>query len=289
MTHKTLLLQEELVSLKSPLIMGIVNVSSDSFYTGSRVYDEPDLLAKTRKMIDGGANIIDVGAVSTRPGAVMPSLAREWELLAPVLFSIRNNFGNIPISVDTTRARIAEMAVKEFGVGMINDISGGSFDPDMFDTVARLKIPYVLMHMRGTPENMQQHTDYDNIVHDMIWYFVEKIEMLHELGVTDIIVDPGFGFAKTLEQNYEVLHRLQHFLALNKPLLVGLSRKSMIWKLLNIAPEEALNATTALHTIALMNGASILRVHDVAEARQCVDVFLALQGKQSPQHEADNK
>ena len=221
-------------------------------------------------MIGQGADILDIGAYSSRPGASAIGEEEELTRLAGALEIIRYNYPQVLISVDTFRSGIAKKVVGEFGVDMINDISGGEFDSEMFPTIASLQVPYTIMHMKGTPANMQEHAVYDNVVKEIVQYFSEKISRLNQLGVNDIIIDPGFGFAKTIDQNFEILRQLEAFGVFNQPLMVGISRKSMIYKTLDCSPQEALNGSTVLHTIALMKGANILRVHDVSEAQEAV-------------------
>jgi dihydropteroate synthase len=271
-TNKTLNLRGRLIDLGIPRIMGILNITPDSFYEGSRFTTETAILKNTEKMLLDGATFIDVGGYSTRPGAEDISVEEESSRVVRAIRIILNNFPEALVSIDTFRSDVASAAVQE-GAALINDVSGGSLDPAMFETVARLNVPYILMHMRGTPQTMTQHTQYENLVKEITDYFHQKIFQLHQLGVRDIIVDPGFGFAKTPTQNFELLHHLDHFRILGKPMLAGLSRKSMIWRTLSLNPEEALNGTTALNTIALLKGAGILRVHDVREAQQVVQLL----------------
>lgn len=271
---KTLNLRGNLVSLDSPLVMGILNVTPDSFYAGSRHQQPTSLLHKAEEMITEGASILDVGGYSSRPGAEHISEDEEIKRVTEAIEAINQAFPNAYISVDTFRAKVAESAVKA-GACIINDISGGSLDAHMFDTVARLKVPYILMHMKGTPQNMTRQTDYENLITDIYSYFSQKVGLLNGLGVSDIVLDPGFGFSKTREQSYEVLRNLGYFKSMKLPLLAGVSRKSMIYKELGISPENALNGTTALNMIALTNGASLLRVHDVKPAMEAIQLFKA--------------
>lgn len=257
----------KLVDLKSPRIMGIINLTSDSFYDGGKYNTLDNALKRAASFIHEGANIIDVGAYSSRPGAVGVSEAEECSALVPFIESLHSNYPDAIISVDTFRAAVADKAVKA-GASIINDVSGGTLDPLMFETVAKLGVPYILMHMRGTPKNMQNLTDYDDLLSDIFTYFIEKLEKLRKLGVKDIILDPGFGFAKSLEQNYVLLNRFDEFLTLGCPLIGAVSRKSMISNVLNKSSEECLNGTSVLNTILLLKGASILRVHDVVEAKE---------------------
>jgi len=269
---KTLNLNGNLVSLDIPQVIGILNVTPDSFYEESRVEKEWDIVTKAEKMISEGALILDVGAYSTRPGAKNISEEDELNRALPAIELILKAFPGTQISIDTFRSGVAKAAV-EAGACMVNDISGGALDNKMFDVVADLKVPYVLMHMKGTPKTMAQFTEYKNVVKELAQYFGEKCSLLLQMGVKDIIIDPGFGFAKNKEQNYELLRNLGYLKMLKLPILAGVSRKSMIYKNLKIKPEEALNGTTALHMTALMNGASLLRVHDVKEAVETVKLF----------------
>lgn len=255
-----------------PQIMGIVNVTPDSFYAASRCKDEAEVRSQVERMMADGVDIIDLGAYSSRPGASEVSVGEETDRLCAGLSAVRAVSKDIPVSVDTFRASVAEAAIAE-GADIINDISGGTLDPEMFATVARLKVPYVLMHMRGTPENMQSLCRYDNVTSDVVRELTVKLNELQALGVSDVIVDPGFGFSKTVEQNYRLMHDLPHIAEIfGRSLLVGISRKSMLTKPLHISASEALEVTTACNTVALLSGASILRVHDVKAARQARDV-----------------
>lgn len=265
--------KSELLSVDTPLVMGILNLSKDSFYSGSIFPQVEDADKRIEKLLADGADMIDIGAVSTRPGLTILKQEDEWQLLEPVLKLVNKKYSNIIFSLDTVYAETSKRAVKDFGIDIINDISGGEFDKKMFETVADLDVPYILMHMRGTPENMQEKTDYENFIEDIIFYFSEKIAQLNSMGVNDIIVDPGFGFAKTVAQNFELLNNLERFKVFELPILAGLSRKTMIWKTLGITPMEALNGTTVLNTIALMKGSHILRVHDVKEAKEVVKLY----------------
>lgn len=264
-----------LVDYTRPAVMGIVNVTPDSFYAGSRTTDAEAVGRRVTAMLGEGVDIIDVGAYSSRPGAADVSPEEEYERLARGLEAVRRVAPDAVVSVDTFRASVARKAVSAFGQLIINDISGGALDDDMFETVAELGVPYIMMHMRGTPADMQQHCDYDSLASDILAELGERLGRLTLMGVSDIIVDPGFGFSKTLAQNYELLASLPLFALFHRPLLVGLSRKSMATRLLGIDTADALNATTVLNTLALDRGASILRVHDVAAARQAVDIFTA--------------
>jgi dihydropteroate synthase len=256
----------------TPLLMGILNSTPDSFFDGGLYTSEVKWLQKTADMIEAGADIIDIGAYSTRPGAVNITEEEELDRLIPVIISIRRHFPEQIISVDSFRASVVEKAVGE-GANIINDISGGTIDNAMFPVVARLQVPYILMHIKGTPQTMQVAPSYENVVTEVNAYFEERIKLLHELDFFKIIIDPGFGFGKTLEHNFELFNNLEKFQAFNAPLLVGISRKSMIHKVLNISSKEALNGTTVLNTLALTKGASILRVHDVKEAKEVIDLY----------------
>lgn len=262
----------QLITTGKPLVMGILNATPDSFFEGSRCMTENLIENRIKQIIDEGGSIIDIGAYSSRPDAQHIDTKEEWRRLETALRILRNQYPDVITSVDTFRSEIAKRAVEEYGVNMINDISGGEMDRSMFATIGELKVPYIMMHMKGTPQTMQQHCDYKDLFQDIALYFSGKIEQLRELGVNDIIIDPGFGFSKTLEQNYELLAKLEHFSIFEHPILVGVSRKSMIYKLLDIKPEEALNGTSVIHTVALRKGADILRVHDVKEAVQCVEI-----------------
>jgi len=260
----------KLLDLSVPKIMGILNVTPDSFYDGGE-YDDPDkILKKVNRMIDEGADILDVGGISTRPGSEPISEKEEIERIIPAIRLIRDHFPDTIISVDTYRANVARIAAKDWSVEIINDISGGSMDKSMFDTVADLQIPYIFMHMKGSPLTMQNHIHYVDIISEMLDYFAEKVALLRSLGLNDIVIDPGFGFSKSLEQNFHLLHHLDAFQAFELPILAGISRKSMIYKTLETEPSESLNGTTVLNTIALLKGANILRVHDIKEAVQTV-------------------
>lgn len=260
-----------LVDLSSPKVMGILNITPDSFYDGGRYKNPSQILQQTEKMLLEGATFIDVGAYSSRPSAIHISEQEELQRIVPVIELLIKEFPGILISVDTFRSVVAKETIAS-GASIVNDISGGNMDADMFHTVAALQVPYILMHMLGTPQNMQQNPTYDNIVTELIQFFAEKIYQLHQLKLNDIIIDVGFGFGKTITHNYELLKGLALFKHLDTPILAGLSRKSMLYKTLNITAQEALNATTAANTIALLNGASILRVHDVKEAVEAIKI-----------------
>ena len=271
-TPKYINVKGELIDLSTPQVMGILNLTPDSFFEGSRVQTEAQIIERVQQILDEGGTMVDVGAYSSRPDGVDISAEEEMDRLATGLKVINQHFPNVIISVDTFRADVAARCVEEFGVGIINDISGGELDSKMFETVARLQVPYIMMHMKGTPQTMQQHTDYECFIKEVFLYFAQKIAQLRQLGVNDVILDPGFGFAKTLEHNYELMAQLQEFKLFDMPLLIGISRKSMIYKLLGSTPAEALNGTTALNTVALMKGANILRVHDVKQAVETVKI-----------------
>jgi dihydropteroate synthase len=266
----------QLISPSRPQIMGILNATPDSFYGASRVSSGSDLRKRLDIMLADGVDLIDLGAFSTRPGAEDISVDEEIKRLTAALEVIRKHYPELLVSVDTFRSSVVRHVVKEFKVGIINDIGGGSLDELMFSTIADLGVTYVLMHSKGTPQTMQNMCSYDNVVADVLNSLQKKVKQLHLLGVTDVIVDPGFGFAKTLEQNFELMKQLSVFKQLNTTLLVGVSRKSMVYKTLNCTPEEALNGTTVLHTFALMQGADILRVHDVKAAKEAIVVYEAL-------------
>lgn len=277
MKEKSINLNGRLLSLKSPVVMGILNATPDSFYAGSRQATEAAIAQRIETILTEGGTIVDIGGYSSRPDAVEVTEADEWQRIEPALKRMQKDYPDVPVSVDTFRATIARRAVEEYGVALINDISGGMLDAQMFDTVASLQVPYILMHMRGTPQTMQQHTDYDDLMEEIMLYFAQKVRTLRQLGVNDVILDPGFGFAKTLGQNYELMRSLAEFsLHFDTPLLVGISRKSMIYRLLNTTPEESLNGTTVLNTYALLNGADILRVHDVKAAAEAIEIVKQL-------------
>ena len=275
MEHRTPLfinVNGKLMDLSEPQVMGILNVTPDSFYAGSRAETERDITQRIHQIVNEGASIIDIGAYSSRPNAQHISAEEEMSRLRTGLELIRKHHPEAIVSVDTFRADIARMCVEEYGVAIINDISAGNMDKQMFPTIARLGVPYIIMHMKGTPQNMQENPHYDHFLKEIFYYFSEKVQKLRDLGAKDIIIDPGFGFGKTIEHNYELMNHLEEFHLFELPILVGISRKSMIYKLLGITPEEALNGTTALNTIALTKGAHILRVHDVKEAVECVKI-----------------
>ncbi|MCB0383211.1 MAG: dihydropteroate synthase [Psychroserpens sp.] len=249
--------------------MGILNVTPDSFYDGGRFRNTSSVMRQVDQMLEEGATFIDIGAYSSKPNAEDVSQTEELQRILPVVELIVKNFPNVLLSVDTFRSEVAEQCIKA-GACMINDISAGHLDTNMLETVAKLHVPYIMMHMRGTPKTMQQQTHYNDLVKDMLFYFSERIEKARALGIIDLVIDPGFGFAKTLEQNFELLSKLELLNITELPVLVGVSRKSMIYKTLNSSAEEALNGTTVIHTLALQKGANILRAHDVKEAMECI-------------------
>ena len=267
-----------LIDLTFPKIMGILNCTPDSFYDGGQFKSEILILNQVEKMLLEGATFIDVGAYSSKPGADFVSETEELGRLLPVIVLILKHFPNTILSIDTFRSNVAKQAV-ELGAALINDISAGSLDDQMMQTVASLNVPYIMMHMRGTPQTMQNLTDYDNLLKDILFYFSEKIALAKSFGINDIIIDPGFGFAKTLPQNYQLLNNLEVFKFLELPILAGISRKSMIYKVLETTPSESLNGTSILNTVALSKGASILRVHDVREAVECTKLYEHLHKK----------
>lgn len=275
-------LQGRLVTIDRPWVMGIINVTPDSFYSGSRVNDEQTLVARVGQMLADGADVLDIGACSTRPGSQSVDAQGEMERLQWALDIIRRTAPDVIISVDTYRADVARRCVEEWGADIINDISGGTLDDAMFDTVARLQVPYVLMHTRGTPETMASMTDYDDVAADVLEWMARRIDTLRQMGVADVIADPGFGFAKNQEQNYRLLSCLDAFHALDAPLLVGVSRKRMIYTPLECGPDEALNGTTVVNTIALLQGAHILRVHDVKAAAEAVKITTLMRHSSCP-------
>jgi len=270
--RKTINVNGELISLEIPKVMGILNLTPDSFYAFSRKQTENEVAKSVEQMLAEGADIIDVGAYSTRPNAGEVTLQEELERLRNGLSVLRKVAPHAIVSVDTFRADVARMCIEEFDVGIINDISGGN--EEMFATVAKYHMPYILMHLQGTVQTMHSQTEYEDLVRDVFEYFANKLSILHGMGVADVIIDPGFGFSKTLEQNYELFTHLDDFAIFEHPILVGLSRKSMIWKSLGLNPESSLNGTTVLNTLALEHGADILRVHDVREAVEAVKLVM---------------
>jgi dihydropteroate synthase len=270
--NKTWNVRGRLVDVSSPLIMGVINLTPDSFYAGSRLSSTADVLRAVEQMIKEGADIIDMGGYSSRPGATDITVEEEIQRTLPVVQATVREFSNILISIDTFRSKVAER-VLDAGAHLVNDISAGELDPALPSLAASAGVPYVAMHMKGTPQTMNTLTHYDDLVHDIIAYFHKKLAWLTHLGLKDIVIDPGFGFAKTVDQNFVLLHNLSALKVLGRPILAGVSRKSMIWRTLETTPEESLNGTTALNMAALINGASILRVHDVKAARECVTLW----------------
>lgn len=269
---KSLNIKGKLVTLDEPWVMGILNVTPDSFYANSRIEDESALYKRIETILSEGGRIIDVGGCSTRPGAATATEEEERNRLKKALSILMLHYPEVIVSVDTFRADIARWAVEEYGVAIINDVSGGDMDPNMFRTIADLRVPYIIMHMRGTPETMQTLTAYENVTAEVLQSLAVKMNQLYQLGVNDVIVDPGFGFSKTIEQNYELMRHLSDFRILEAPLLVGISRKKMIYEMLETSIEGSLNGTTVLNTFALLHGADILRVHDVREAVEAVRI-----------------
>lgn len=262
----------KLLVIDQPLVMGIINVTPDSFYSGSRQLTNDAILSQVRKMIDEGADIIDIGGQSTRPGSERISNKEELKRVSPAIKIILKNYPDAIISVDTYQAKVAEESIKE-GAAIINDISAGNMDEKMLSTVAKLQVPYICMHMKGTPETMQQHATYENVTKDILDFFINKIDECKQAGINDVIIDPGFGFGKIIEHNFSLLKNISVFKMLDKPIMAGLSRKATIYKTLHTTAEEALNGTTVLNTLALQNGANILRVHDVKQAKEAVKLY----------------
>ena len=272
MSYKSLNIKGVLTTLDEPLVMGILNVTPDSFYEGSRKQTEKEIHERIQAILSEGGAIVDVGGYSSRPDAVEVSEEEEMNRVAIALKILCEHYPQVAVSVDTFRSEVARRCVEEFGAAIINDISGGGLDNKMFDTVAELQVPYIMMHMRGTPQTMQRHTDYGNMIEEIMCFFAEKVRQLHQREVNDVIIDLGFGFSKTLDQNYLLMSRLKDFSLFELPMLVGISRKSMIYKLLGNTPQECLTGTTVLNTIALLNGADILRVHDVRAAKEAIRI-----------------
>ncbi len=262
-----------LLSIEKPIVMTILNATPDSFVPSTRLADEDAVLRAAERALQDGAAILDIGGYSTRPGAPEVSPEEEWRRVKMAASAIRRTFPKAIMSVDTFRADVARRAVEETGVTIINDISGGQLDKKMFETVADLQVPYILMHMRGTPATMQTLTDYDDLLSEMVAFFQSRLDTLAQMGVKDVVLDPGFGFSKTIEQNYLLLSRMQELAILQRPILVGLSRKSMLYKVLGITQEESLNATTAVNMLALERGAKILRVHDTKAAAETIAIY----------------
>lgn len=269
----TLLIKGRLISLEKPKIMGILNLTPDSFFEGSRVkIDSADILSKAGKMIEEGADFLDLGGYSTRPGAIDISIQEEIDRVIPAIEVIRKEYPEIVLSIDTFRSKVAKEAILA-SADMVNDISAGNLDEDMIPLIASLKVPYIAMHMKGNPQNMQSLSNYSDILGEILHYFAEKVDLFKKLGIKDVIIDPGFGFAKTIEQNFFLLKNLKSFEVFGLPLLAGVSRKSMIYKTLQTNASEALNGTTALNMFALIQGANLLRVHDVKEAKETIKLF----------------
>lgn len=262
----------QLIDLSTPKVMGILNVTPNSFFDGGKYSNEDEIISRVDKMLAEGATFIDIGAYSSKPSAEFVSEKEEIERIVPAIELILKHFPETLLSIDTFRAEVAKASI-ESGAAIINDIAAGELDDKMFDVIADYNVPYIMMHMRGNPQTMQSLTEYEDIVKEMLFYFSEKVHKARSLGINDLILDPGFGFAKTMDQNYEVLQKMELFNLLELPVLAGVSRKSMIYKTLNNTPQEALNGTTFLNTIALTKGAKILRVHDVKEAMECVTLF----------------
>ena len=271
--NRSLNCRGKLLNLSEPRVMGILNITSDSFYDGGLHEDPSAALEHVRKMIDQGADILDVGAASSRPGAALSHAEEEIKKLAPIVTSIRQEFPDLIISIDTYHASVANEMVSNCGADMINDISAGAIDPDMMPIIAQLNVPYIIMHMKGIPGNMQQNPEYDNITDEIIQYFSEKINLLHKKGISDILIDPGFGFGKTMDHNYKLLAQIYAFNMFELPIVAGVSRKSMVYNLLESTSEESLTGTTAAHMILLEKGVNIIRVHDVKEAREAITIF----------------
>ncbi|MCD0464781.1 dihydropteroate synthase [Flavobacterium sp. ENC] len=262
----------QLIDLSIPKVMGVMNVTPDSFFDGGKYKNEYEIVTRAGKILTDGATFLDIGAYSSRPGADFVSEQEEIDRIVPAIEIILKHFPDALLSIDTFRAEVAKASI-ESGAAIINDIAAGGLDDKMFDVIAKYNVPYIMMHMRGNPQTMQTMTDYEDIIKEMLFYFSEKVAKARGLGINDLILDPGFGFAKTTEQNYEVLQKMELFNVLELPVLAGISRKSMIYKTLNITAKEALNGTTVINTIALTKGAKILRVHDVKEAMECVTLF----------------
>ncbi len=270
----TLNCKGRILIIDKPLVMGIINATPDSFFSGSRFNGVDEIIAKAEKMLNDGADILDIGGQSTRPGSELISADEEIERVIPAIKAIAEKKPEAFISIDTFYSKVAIAAI-EAGATIVNDISAGSMDSKMIATVAELKVPYILMHMKGTPQTMQQNATYENATREVLDFFISKIDKLKKAGIIDVIIDPGFGFAKTIDQNFELLKNLSVFKMLDKPIILGISRKSTIYKTLGVSVDEALNGTSVLNTIGLINGASILRVHDVKEASETVKLFSA--------------
>ena len=271
----TINVKGKLIDLSNPIIMGILNITPDSFYDGGFYNSEKKIIAQVKKMINDGASIIDIGGYSSRPGAEDISVESELSRVLTVIKAIKHKFPETLISIDTFRSEVAKKAVKA-GADIINDISGGSLDKKMFNTVSELNVPYIIMHMKGNPRNMIKKTKYEDVLKEIIRYFSKKIHLATKAGIKDIIIDPGFGFAKNVEQNFNILNNLDYLKYLDKPILIGVSRKSMIYKTLEVTPKDALNGSTVLHTISLLKGAKIIRTHDVKEANEAIKLVSQL-------------
>lgn len=271
MKKATINCRGNLLRIAQPIVMGILNRTPDSFYDGGKYKNEEEIIAQTEKMLNEGASIIDIGGYSSRPGAEHICEEEEEKRVIPIVNLLHQHFPKAIFSIDTFRSSIAAKAI-ENGASIINDIGGGELDDKMFDVVVNYHVPYVLMHMKGTPQSMKEETNYKNLIEEVMFYFAKRVNTLRKKGVKDIILDPGFGFSKNLEQNYELLQKLSDFNAFELPVMVGLSRKSMVNKVLNLKPVDALNGTTALHTLAVLNGATILRAHDVKEAMEVLKI-----------------
>ena len=269
-------LDGKLIDFSEPVVMGIINVTPDSFYDGGKLTDKKVLLKTVERMIKDGAAFIDVGGMSSKPGAALVSTKIELERLLPAVHAIRKFFPEIPLSIDTFRSWVAVRVIDEIGPIIVNDISGGTLDSKMFETIGKMNVPYILTHIQGTPQNMQENPFYEDVIKDVSTWLSERVKRLTKLGVKDVIIDPGFGFGKDIKHNYDLLNRLDSFKVFQLPVMVGLSRKTMIWKWLGIKPEDALNGTTVLNTMALLGGADILRVHDVKEAVEAIEFLKAL-------------
>ncbi len=278
---RTICIRGTLYDLSDPVVMGILNYTPDSFYDGGKYPDPGAVLSHVGRMIDEGAGIIDIGAASTRPGADVVCQDEEIRRLSEIAGLIRKKYTDLVLSVDTYRSEVAKRMVREFGVDMVNDISSGTLDERMPETIAELQVPYIIMHMQGTPQMMQKNPEYTDVVNDIIKYFADRVKKMRLLGIKDIIIDPGFGFGKTLEHNYILAGRLEEFNMLDLPLLVGFSRKSMIYKVLDVTPEKALAGTIAMNAVAIMKGADIIRVHDVREGRDAIRVVNCLRNLSS--------
>lgn len=268
----------KLLKLDEPIVMGILNLTPDSFFDGGKHREDAAIVHHVKQLLNDGAKIIDIGGYSSRPGAKEVSEKEELERIIPTIKLLKQEFDELIISVDTFRASVVTQAIKN-GASIVNDISAGNMDTKMFDVISEMKVPYMMMHMQGTPQTMQQNPTYKNVTEEVMRFFSKKLERLYKMGVNDVIIDPGFGFGKTIEHNYQLLNNLEYFNLFDLPILVGFSRKSMITKVLNIKPEEALNGTTALNAIALTKGANILRVHDVKEAKQTIELLNKLYSK----------